>query len=160
MAKIESTFLNMLTVLTVTTLIIGAALGYVYNITKKPIAEAEQKQQIEAIQMVAPEFDNSPIEDKYLLKIGADSLEVTVFPAKKGGQKVGAAVEAITKKGFGGEIKIMVGFNADGSIRNYRVLKHAETPGLGSKMDEWFRTDKNNQNILGKNPATDRLTVS
>lgn len=47
----------------------------------------------------------------------------------------------------------MVGFNADGSIRNYRVLKHAETPGLGSKMDEWFRTDKNNQNILGKNPG-------
>ena len=160
MAKTESTFLNMLVVLTVTTLIVGAALGYVYNITKKPIAEAEKKQQIEAIQMVAPEFDNSPIKDKYSLKIGADSLEVTIFPAKKGGQKVGAAVEAITKKGFGGEIKIMVGFNADGSIRNYRVLKHAETPGLGSKMDEWFRTDKNNQNILGKNPATDRLTVS
>ena len=102
MAKTESTFLNMLVVLTVTTLIVGAALGYVYNITKKPIAEAEQKQQIEAIQMVAPEFDNSPIKDKYSLKIGADSLEVTVFPAKKGGQKVGAAVEAITKKGFGG----------------------------------------------------------
>ena len=83
MAKTESTFLNMLVVLTVITLIVGAALGYVYNITKKPIAEAEQKQQIEAIQMVAPEFDNSPIKDKYSLKIGADSLEVTVFPAKR-----------------------------------------------------------------------------
>lgn len=34
MAKTESTFLNMLVVLTVTTLIVGAALGYVYNITK------------------------------------------------------------------------------------------------------------------------------
>lgn len=43
------------------------------------------------------EFDNSPIKDKYSLKIGADSLEVTIF-RKKGGQKVGAAVEAITKR--------------------------------------------------------------
>ena len=159
MAKTESTFLNMLVVLTVTTLIVGAALGYVYNITKKPIAEAEQKQQIEAIQMVAPEFDNSPIEDKYSLKIGADSLEVIVFPAKKGGKKVGAAVEAITKKGFGGEIKIMVGFNADGSIRNYRVLKHAETPGLGSKMDTWFVKGAKGD-ITGKNPGTTGLQVS
>ena len=160
MAKTESTFLNMLVVLTVITLIAGAALGYVYDLTKDTIAETEKKQQIEAVQMVAPEFDNSPIDEKYSLKIGADSLEVTIFPAKKDGEKVGAAVETVTKKGFSGEIKVMVGFNADGSIRNYKVLKHAETPGLGSKMDEWFRTDKNAQSILGKNPATDRLTVS
>lgn len=160
MAKTESTFLNMLVVLTVITLIAGAALGYVYGITEGPIADAEKKQQIEAVQMVAPEFDNFPIDEKYSLKIGSDSLEVIIFPAKKNGQKVGAAVEALTKKGFSGEIKVMVGFNADGSIRNYKVLKHAETPGLGSKMDEWFRTDKNAQSILGKNPATDRLSVS
>lgn len=160
MAKTESTFLNMLVILTVITLIAGAALGYIYGITKNPIAEAEKKQQIEAVQMVAPEFDNSPIDEKYSLKIGSDSLEVTIFPAKKDGEKAGAAVEAITKKGFSGEIKVMVGFNADGSIRNYKVLKHAETPGLGSKMDEWFRTDKNAQSILGKNPATDQMTVS
>ena len=69
MAKTESTFLNMLVVLTVTTLIVGAALGYVYNITKKPIAEAEQKQQIEAIQMVAPEFDNSPIKAYIIIRL-------------------------------------------------------------------------------------------
>lgn len=49
-------------------------------------------------------------------------MEVIIFPAKKNGQKVGAAVEALTKKGFSGEIKVMVGFNADGSIRNYKVL--------------------------------------
>ena len=53
----------------------------------------------------------------------------------------------------------MVGFNIDGSIRNYRVLSHAETPGLGSKMEEWFRAGKGNQSILGKNPSTDNLTV-
>ena len=95
MAKTESTFLNMLVVLTVTTLIVGAALGYVYNITKKPIAEAEQKQQIEAIQMVAPEFDNSPIKDKYSLKIGSYH-----FPGKKRRTKSRCGSRSNHKKGF------------------------------------------------------------
>lgn len=87
MAKTESTFLNMLVVLTVITLIAGAALGYVYGITEGPIADAEKKQQIEAVQMVAPEFDNFPIDEKYSLKIGSDSLEVIIFPAKKTDKK-------------------------------------------------------------------------
>ena len=38
-------------------------------------------------------------------------------------------------------------------------MSHAETPGLGSKMEEWFRAEKGNQSILGKNPSTDNLTV-
>lgn len=32
----------------------------------------------------------------------------------------------------------MVGFTPDGSVYNYSVLSHKETPGLGSKMDAWF----------------------
>ena len=40
--------------------------------------------------------------------------------------------------GFGGELKVLVGFNAEGKIYNYSLLAHAETPGLGSKADKWF----------------------
>ncbi len=36
----------------------------------------------------------------------------------------------------------MAGFGADGSLTGYRVLSHAETPGLGSKMDSWFMNDQ------------------
>ena len=36
----------------------------------------------------------------------------------------------------------MAGFDADGRLTGYRVLSHAETPGLGAKMDTWFQTDK------------------
>lgn len=147
----------MLVVLTVISVITGALLGYVYNITKEPIALSKKLKQENAVKEVAPDFDNSPIDEQYTVTV--NDLELKVFPAKKEGKLVGAAVESKTKKGFGGEISVMVGFNADGTIRNYRVLSHAETPGLGSKMEEWFRGEKGDQSVLGKNPASDNLTV-
>lgn len=156
MAK-QSSFGNMLVVLTVITVITGALLGYVYNITKEPIALSKKLKQEMAVKDVAPEFDNAPIDEQYTVTV--NDLELKVFPAKKEGKLVGAAVESKTKKGFSGEISVMVGFNADGTIRNYRVLSHAETPGLGSKMEEWFRGEKGDQSVLGKNPASDNLTV-
>ena len=39
-------------------------------------------------------------------------------------------------------------------------MQHNETPGLGSKMEEWFRTDKNNQNIIGRSLANGNLNVT
>lgn len=154
----------MVLVLTGITVLAGAALGYMQKLTAEPIAKATAAKQEEAIKMVAPEFDNSPIAEKYEVTL-KDGSVITLFPAKKGGEPVGAAVESFTKSGFGGIIKVMVGFNQDGSVRNYTVLQHAETPGLGSKMQEWFRMDKssagdNYQSILGKNPSTDGMKVS
>ncbi len=40
--------------------------------------------------------------------------------------------------GFGGELKVLVGFDAEGKIINYSLLSHMETPGLGSKAAKWF----------------------
>lgn len=156
MAK-QSSFGNMLIVLTVITVLVGALLGYVYGITAEPIAQAKKLKQENAVKDVTPAFDNSPIDEQYTVTV--NGMELKVFPATKEGEKVGAAVESKTKKGFGGEVVIMVGFEADGTIRNYRVLSHAETPGLGSKMEEWFRTERGSQSVLGKHPAKDNLTV-
>ena len=83
-----------------------------------------------------------------------------IYPAKSGGEMVGAAVESFTKKGFGGEIKVIVGFDMDGKITNYSVLSHSETPGLGAKMQEWFSTEKGNQSVIGRKIDGKGLTVS
>jgi electron transport complex protein RnfG len=40
----------------------------------------------------------------------------------------------MTKNGFGGVIRMMVGFAPNGQILNVNVLQQAETPGLGTKM--------------------------
>jgi electron transport complex protein RnfG len=55
----------------------------------------------------------------------------------------------------------MVGFDTGDKVVNYAVLSHAETPGLGSKMNDWFRdTAKPNQVVIGRNLSEGNLSVS
>ena len=54
----------------------------------------------------------------------------------------------------------MVGFDSDGKLFNYSVLEHNETPGLGSKMQKWFSTDKNQQNIIGRDMTKGMLMIT
>lgn len=162
MKKIESSLKNMILSLGLITIVAALILGGVYTLTVDLIADAERKAQVEAISEVSPEFDNNPLDEMFLYKAKAgtkDSIAVEVYPARMGGQLVGAAVKSITKNGFSGEIVIMYGFDAEGSVCGYKVLKHAETAGLGSKMQEWFRTEKGSQNILGLNPGKNDMRV-
>ena len=73
------------------------------------------------------------------------------------GQDLGAAVESTTG-GFGGDLKVLVGFDPEGNILGYTLLEHAETPGLGAKADKWFQKGEKGD-IIGKNPA-EPLVVS
>ena len=148
----------MVVVLTTITATVGAILGGVYKLTEAPIAQASARAQEEAIRVVAPDFDNNPIAESDT--INSNGQEIVIYPATKNGTPVGAAVKASSRNGFNGEITIIVGFEQDGTIRQYRVLSHGETPGLGAKMEQWFRTDKNRQSILGKHPEKTNLTVS
>ncbi len=156
MKKLESNFLNMVLVLLGITVVAGAALASVYELTKGPIEQAKLLKQENAIQAVIPGFDNKPIDESYEIK--SDEGTIRVFPAKKGDQQLGVAVETFTNKGFSGEIKLMVGFDTEGNILDYSVLEHKETPGLGSKMQDWFRNGS--RDVKGKNPVKDNLTVS
>ena len=71
-----------------------------------------------------PGFDNDPIAEKKPQVV--DGVEFTIYPAMKGGEFIGAAVES-TAMGFGGDLTILVGFNKDGQINDYSLLSHAET---------------------------------
>lgn len=159
MAKTESTLKNMVLTLLVITGIAGASLGSMHELTKEPIAAAKKAKQESAIKLVVPEFNNNPGEEVYEAT-SKEGFALKFFPAKKDGELVGTAVETMTNRGFGGDVKIMIGFKPDGTIINYQVLEHKETPGLGTKMGEWFKTDKAHQSVLGKNPGTNNLTVS
>ena len=62
----------------------------------------------------------------------------------------GFAVETAVD-GFGGQFRVMVGFDKEGNILGYEILEHQETPGLGSHMEHWFKNaDKPGQNIIGR----------
>lgn len=146
----------MVLVLTSITCLSGAILGGVNMVTTEPIKAAKLAKQQDAIKLVAPAFDNDPIADQWATTL-PDGTEAIIFPTKQNGELVGAAVQAVSKMGFGGPITVMVGFDKDGNIKEYSVLAHTETPGLGSKMPTWFHEKGN---IIGKNPAKNKLTVS
>ena len=159
----------MLLVLTGVTAISVALLAYVNELTKGPIAEANAKTLSDAISIVVPAFDNNPTAEA--TKETVNGVEYTIYPAKKDGQWVGAAVES-SAMGFGGELKVLVGFDAEGKIYNYSLLAHAETPGLGSKADKWFGAydpaknekpvshEESAKSILGMNPGETPLAVT
>jgi len=156
MAKKESTFGNMVLTLFMVTLLAAALLGSVYALTKEPIRLADLSKKNAAIEAVIPGFDNNPTEQ--VEKIGIAGDTVTLYHATQGGQYMGSAVETFSNNGFSGLIKLMVGFRPDGTIIDIAVVEHAETPGLGDKMER-SKSDFHVQ-FQGQHPDEFDLTVS
>lgn len=156
MKKLESSFKNMVLSLTGFTLVAGALLGWVNQITAEPIAQANAKTLSDAIAVVVPGFDNDPAASPEVIDL--DGTTYKIYRATKDGKFVGAAVES-SANGFGGNLTVLVGFDPDGNIIDYSLLSHAETPGLGSKAADWFKKG-NKGDITGKNPGEKPLTVS
>lgn len=155
MAKKESTFISMLATLFVVTLVAAGLLGSVYALTKEPIRLAELKKKNEAIQVVVPGFDNEPSTEVERLFMDGDSI--FLYTARKGEEVLGTAVETFTNEGFSGEFKLMVGISPDGSIIDIAVISHAETPGLGDKMEKG-KGDFSLQ-FMGKHPKDFTMAV-
>lgn len=157
MANKEINFWRMTISLAIVTLVSSATLGFVYEITKGPIAEAKLAKQIKAISQVVPQYDNKPVDEMYKIPVSdhpGDSLEV--FPAKEGGKQIGLAVKSYSTKAYGGYLWVMVGMDMEGHIIDTYVLEHKETPGLGSKMTEPDFKDQ----FKNKNPKEFTLKVA
>lgn len=149
MKKLESSFANMVIILTIITVIAAACLGAMNNLTTEPIAASKKAKQEAAIKAVLPEFT---IVDE--VTIINDQKIFRAYNANN--ELVGIAIE--TKElGFGGDITTMVGFDANGSIVDYSLLQHTETPGLGSKLTDWFKVKSD---ILGASADKMPLRVS
>lgn len=143
--------------LTVICVVVGGLLGLVADVTAQPIQDAKDAAQKAAIAAVAPEFDAVAEPQTVEQPNGVNAI---VFAVSKGGEVVGHAVQVTTLKGFGGKVIIMFGFDLEGNITGYNVLDCSnETPGLGAKIPDWFQKGQKGD-VIGKNPATNNLTVS
>lgn len=153
--KKESTLVNMVVVLFVITLASGLSLGYVNDLTLGPKAAAQLAKKVEALKGVLPPFDNNPVAEAMRLpsKLAKDSIEA--YPAFQNSAFIGAAVTGASEKGYNGLVRLMVGFEPDGKIRNIAVLEQKETPGLGTKM----KGEKFLSQFRGINPATFDMKV-
>ena len=141
MAKLESTFKNMVLSLVIISMVAAGALAGVYILTEKNIALQEAQKQQAAILAVLPEGCTvaEPEEVEGL----------TIYKAFKDDQWIATAVET-SEVGFDGPQVIMVGLDAEGKVLDYVVLKQTETPGLGAHIDHWFKDAVGNRSIIGK----------
>ena len=159
MKKLESSITNMVLVLVGVALITGGILAYVNHITEAPIKLQAEKTLADGIKAVMGGVQLSVAENdtiKQTIK-GKEAVFVIHKTVDSNKQDLGVAVESTTG-GFGGDLKVLVGFDKDGNILGYTILQHAETPGLGAKADKWSQKDGKGS-IIGKNPNKDNLTV-
>ena len=114
-------------------------LAVAYGLTKAPIEQSALEDLRHSLEQVIPSsiHDNNPAADTVQLKLDGRSL--LVYQARKAGHVTGVAFET-SRKGYSGDIRLLLGIDENGKLLGVRVLQHTETPGLGDKI-EVTRTD-------------------
>ena len=140
----------MIIVLVAVAVVSGGLLAWVNNVTEAPIKEQEKKALDNGIKSVMGVDDITvTAKDELTKNIGGKDYTFIVHKTSDAqGNFLGAAVESTTM-GFGGDLKVLVGFDGEGNLLGYTILQHAETPGLGAKADKWFQKDGKG-NIIGR----------
>lgn len=144
----KNSFLKNCLALLLITLVAGFALATVNEVTKAPIAAAEEKAKFEAYETVYPDVEFASLDDtESLLEQATASVEAKgltgctvddVLAAKDSdGNIIGYVMSATSPSGYGGNIQIALGISSkDSSITGFSVLSNSETAGLGAKCTE------------------------
>jgi electron transport complex protein RnfG len=129
-------FINLVLRLFVVCAVAAGLLGVTYSVTKEPIAVQAKLASDRANQAVFAEatgFDEANM-DEYRSQPGwNDSFEAVtqVFIAKKDGDTIGYVLKVVGS-GYGGDIGMTVGVDAEGKYTGVTIDSHSETPGLGA----------------------------
>ncbi|WP_028236141.1 RnfABCDGE type electron transport complex subunit G [Pseudobutyrivibrio sp. MD2005] len=130
-------------ILTCITVIAGFALGLVYEITKAPIAKAEDEALQKAYQTVFADaksfadidgFD-SAAATAVVQEAGYkdDTIDNCVQALDASGNPLGYVITVTTSAGYGGNITFSLGITNEGVINGYSITSISETAGLGMK---------------------------
>ncbi len=115
--------------------------------TKDAILERQKEDLLASLGQVIPpgKYDNDLLANPLQIDV-SDSKSgkpMTIYRGTIEGGKISAlAWEVSTQEGYSGEMRFLLGLDADGKVLGVRVLAHAETPGLGDKIevekDDWM----------------------
>ncbi|MDE6622033.1 MAG: RnfABCDGE type electron transport complex subunit G [Lachnospiraceae bacterium] len=131
-------------ILFVITLVAGLLLGFVYDVTKEPIAQQKAKAKAEACKNVfaeAESFEAVMSEDgptAYFVT-GLDSnvdIDEVMQALDGSGQLLGYVITVTDHEGYGGDIQFSMGVTLDGTLNGISLLSISETAGLGMKAGD------------------------
>lgn len=146
-------------VLLLITLFSGLILGVVYQITKEPIAKAEEEAARAAYAEVFPaaaEFEL--MEDAETEGIGEEpqwaeagfsgvSIENVLEARDKDGTGMGYVLTVTSHEGYGGDITFTMGIGNDGTLNGISILDISETAGLGMRAEEVLKPQFAGKNV-------------
>ena len=66
----------------------------------------------------------------------SDAIEEVALGKDKSGETIGYVINVVSHEGYGGDIEISVGIQADGTVKGIEMLSISETAGLGMKSTE------------------------
>ncbi|MCR5001406.1 MAG: RnfABCDGE type electron transport complex subunit G [Lachnospiraceae bacterium] len=131
--------------LTIITIVAGACLGYVYELTKDPIALKTLETKMNAYRTVFPEAAdfkedaslNTDSASQVLAGEGFkdETVDECLLAVDTSGNTLGHVMTVTTSQGYGGDITISMGVSADGTLNGIEILEIGETAGLGMKAD-------------------------
>ncbi len=133
-------------ILTAITVVSGLLLGIVYDITKEPIARAQENTRQEAYRAVLSDasafeeisdFDAAGAQ-ALLDENGYTSDEITevVAGTDDSGETIGYVINVTSHEAYDGDLELSVGIASDGTVKGIEMLSISETAGLGMKADE------------------------
>ncbi|MDI6794644.1 MAG: RnfABCDGE type electron transport complex subunit G [bacterium] len=150
--------------LTLVSVVAGLALSGAEQGTKSARERQDREAKLEAIEAVLPPHDNEPDQPAPELDLldgksdGRIRLENTDFyVAEDGGQVVAVAFKQESGNGYSGRIEVMLGVDLEGTLTGIDVVKHLETPGLGSKIDDPEKGNRFKDQFKNKSLANSRL---
>lgn len=125
------------------TLISGCLLGLVYQVTKEPIAKAQEEEKQEAYQEVFPDaaefIECADASSGIALTDIESAYQTTIDEVMKAldqeGGLLGYVITVTNQEGYGGDIQFSMGIQNDGTLNGISILSISETAGLGMKAD-------------------------
>ncbi len=135
-------------ILFVITLLAGALLGTVYEVTKQPIAKQQEKAKIAAYREVfanADSFEEIAMApdllpddlSAHVQQLGYDAdINAIAGALDASGSLLGYVITVTDHEGYGGDIQFSMGITKEGVLNGISILSISETAGLGMRAGE------------------------
>jgi len=128
------------TILFVFALVGTALLAFTHDRTEPTILRGQQAEKLALLSQVLPAalYDNDLLASQQA--VPPDDLLGTrqassLWVAQRGGAFSGVVLEAVASDGYSGDIALLIGIDANGTVTGVRVTAHRETPGLGDYIE-------------------------
>ena len=116
------------------TAVAALCLAFVNKVTEPVIEKNAQLSKVKALNNI---LDAEEFSDPETVGKDIDGITIEeIYVGKNGDDVAGYVVNAVSHEGYGGDIKVMVGFDKTFEVTKIEILEASETAGLGANASK------------------------